>query len=251
MSIKVMTAVWSHSRHVGTDLLMLLALADFSDDEGNSFPSVPTLAAKCRMQPRNANRILAELKKGGELEVHPSEGWKGSNRYRIVLEGLRSAAGGLQATAGVHSPAGVHSRAGTPALECSKPLHRAAPKPLLNRQEPSLRRRNAPAIATDSAKPKLIPHRQLVAEGVSNAVATEFLALRSRKRAPLTPLAWAGIRKQVTLAGWSLDEALRKCVERDWRSFEATWVNTERLAGRRPTHNSVLHANDNLADEAP
>lgn len=51
MSIRTMARVWDQSQHSGSELLMLLALADFADDDGNSYPAVPTLAAKCRMTP--------------------------------------------------------------------------------------------------------------------------------------------------------------------------------------------------------
>jgi hypothetical protein len=80
---------------------MLLAIADFADDDGSAYPSVPTLAAKCRMKPRNANYILAALQESGELQVRQNEGPKGTNRYRIVLESL--GAKGVQPIAGMQS----------------------------------------------------------------------------------------------------------------------------------------------------
>ena len=135
MSIRVMTAVWERSRHPGTELLMLLALADFSDDQGNSYPSVSTLATKCRMKVRNAGYILKVLQDSGELEVRANEGPKGTNRYRIVV----SALGGVQGVAGVgvqHS-AGLQSSVATPAIQRRLPLQRIADEPSLNRQEPS------------------------------------------------------------------------------------------------------------------
>ena len=85
MSVRTMARVWADSTHAGTDLLMLLAIADFADDEGNAYPAVPTLAKKCRMSTRNANFILTALKASGELQVRANEGPKGTNRYRIVL----------------------------------------------------------------------------------------------------------------------------------------------------------------------
>lgn len=89
MSVRTISVVWEHSQHSGTELLMMLALADFSDDHGNSYPAVATLAEKCRMKPRNANYILSALQASGELEVLPNEGPKGVNRYRIAIERLR------------------------------------------------------------------------------------------------------------------------------------------------------------------
>jgi hypothetical protein len=145
-----MARVWADSKHAGTELLMLLAIADFADDDGNAYPAVTTLAAKCRMKPRNANYILADLQASGELEVRVNEGPKGTNRYRITLvttpEGVQRVAGdgvqrsagvGLQAGAGVQRSAGLQSSAPTPAMECAKPLQCSADEPSLNHQEPS------------------------------------------------------------------------------------------------------------------
>ena len=74
MSVRCITQVLDGSRHAGTDLLMLIVLADFADDEGNSYPAVATLARKCRMSSRNANYILRDLQESGELRVLKNEG---------------------------------------------------------------------------------------------------------------------------------------------------------------------------------
>jgi hypothetical protein len=145
MSIAVMTEVWRRSQHSGSHLLMMLALADFSDDQGCSYPAVTTLAAKCRMKPRNANIVLAALRDSGEIEIRLNAGPKGTNRYRIMVKAL----GGMQGNAGVQAAAGMQGNAGAasldtlqqdaapPAKACSKPLQPVADEPSLNRQEPS------------------------------------------------------------------------------------------------------------------
>lgn len=82
---------------------------------------------------------------------------------------------------------------------------------------------------TRAAVPSLtVP--DLVAKGVPHDVATEFLAIRSRKRAPLTELALAGIQREADKAGLPLGEALRKCVERGWQGFDADWVQNQARA---------------------
>ena len=138
-----MTEVWKRSRHSGSGLLMMLALADHSDDAGNSYPSVSTLAAKCRMKPRNANLVLAALRDSGELQIKLNEGPKGTNRYRIVLAalGVQPATGctGLQGVAGDR----VQPATTTPVAGYSKPLQPATAETSLNRQEPLRRQRRS------------------------------------------------------------------------------------------------------------
>lgn len=87
MSVRTMARVWADSKHAGSELLMLLAIADFADDDGNAYPAVPTLAAKCRTTPRHANRLLSALRASGELEVRINEGPRGTNRYRVMFGG--------------------------------------------------------------------------------------------------------------------------------------------------------------------
>jgi hypothetical protein len=86
MSVRTMARVWEQSQHAGTNLLMLLAIADFADDDGQAYPAVPTLALKCRMTSRNANLILSVLRKSGELIVRQNEGPRGTNMYLIPLK---------------------------------------------------------------------------------------------------------------------------------------------------------------------
>jgi hypothetical protein len=84
VSIKVMTAVWQHSKARSGDLLVALAIADFSNDDGLAFPAIPTLAKKARLSPRQVKRALQELQRLGELDIHKNRGPHGANRYRLL-----------------------------------------------------------------------------------------------------------------------------------------------------------------------
>lgn len=85
MSIKVMSAVWQHSKAKSGDLLVQLAIADFSNDEGFAFPSIPTLGRKARLSTRQVKRALDRLQRFGELIIYKNKGPNGVNRYRILL----------------------------------------------------------------------------------------------------------------------------------------------------------------------
>jgi hypothetical protein len=127
-----MSRVWEKSEHVGSNLLMLLAIADFADDDGNAYPAVATLARKCRTSQRNANLILARLKSSGELAIRLNEGPKGVNRYQIQFP--------RPEVSYISEESFVPNEASGPPEACfPKPLKRTSDKPSLNRQEPTER----------------------------------------------------------------------------------------------------------------
>src|SRR5262245_28912662 len=87
MSIKVMSYVWEHSTHKGSDLLLLLAIADHADDHGVAYPSIARLMQKIRMSERNVQYGLRHLQKSGELAVVTGAGPGGTHLYQIKLPG--------------------------------------------------------------------------------------------------------------------------------------------------------------------
>jgi len=101
-----MTQVWEHSQAAGSQLLVLLAIADFADDLGKAWPSVPTLAKKARITKRHAQKVIRQLKDMGELAIdQKTSGHWGTNHYHITLkpEGVAYCHGGgeLEDTGGV------------------------------------------------------------------------------------------------------------------------------------------------------
>jgi hypothetical protein len=64
-----MTRVWEHSQCKGSELLLLLAIADHANDDGYAFPSVATLAQKTRLSRRQVLRVIQHVEAMGELEV--------------------------------------------------------------------------------------------------------------------------------------------------------------------------------------
>ena len=61
-------------------------------------------------------------------------------------------------------------------------------------------------------------------EGVSQSVWDEFIAHRKAKKAKVTELVIEGIAKEASKAGWSLEDALKETIVRNWQSFKAEWV---------------------------
>lgn len=161
MSVRMLSRVWDYSKHAGTDLLMMLAIADFADDDGVAYPSIATLATKCRTSSRNVSYVLARLRDSEELIVGLNEGPHGANLYRITLP-LKPASplkdsspheeGFTPEESFTLKPA-----SSTPEAGFLKPLKPASPKPSVNRQEPSEGER-AEARTTLSADGKKRKH---------------------------------------------------------------------------------------------
>ena len=86
MSVKIMARVWAHSQQKGGELLVMLALADFANDAGESWPSIPTLAEKARLAERHARRVLRNLESAGEIRRVGSNGGRNRrNHYFITV----------------------------------------------------------------------------------------------------------------------------------------------------------------------
>jgi len=79
-----MTRAWDRSSQQGTALLLLLALADFANDEGTCWPSVKTLARKCRLGKRQTQNLLGKLEEEGEISRLDMGGGRGNTTtYRV------------------------------------------------------------------------------------------------------------------------------------------------------------------------
>lgn len=64
----------------------------------------------------------------------------------------------------------------------------------------------------------------LVADGVPEAVAVDWLRVRKAKKAPLTRTAWDGVKREAVLAGITPAEAVKVAVESNWQGFKAAWM---------------------------
>jgi len=82
-----MNRVWEHADYKESTLLLLLALADFADDNGICWPEIPTLTAKARISDRRATDIIQTLEHDGAI-VYQRGGGRGRRSLYGVLIGL-------------------------------------------------------------------------------------------------------------------------------------------------------------------
>lgn len=85
--------VWNHSSARDGQLLVLLAIADNANHEGdNAFPSIAELSRKSRLSERGVRYALRGLEEAGCVVTSPQAGPGGCNRYRVVMDPAEIAA---------------------------------------------------------------------------------------------------------------------------------------------------------------
>lgn len=118
-----MTLVWDKFPGAGSELLVMLAFADWCNDQGESLhPSIPTVARKIRASESQARRLVHGLIKHGWVSVIGNEfgGAPGnSRRYRLNLSklaetGSTHATPRIDATPSTDARDGSHGRTKTP-----------------------------------------------------------------------------------------------------------------------------------------
>jgi hypothetical protein len=90
MSLKYYNAVWQATgiKDLFT-LTVLLALADWADDDGVCWPSIPTLANKARQSERKVRYIIRDLEGKGILSVEERRGRNRMNLYTLNLHAMQ------------------------------------------------------------------------------------------------------------------------------------------------------------------
>ena len=85
MSIKAMNWAWEQKLPPSSKLI-LMAIADAADEEGDCWPKVKTIAKKCGVSDRTVQRVLKEFIANGLISVTPrfsQDRRQVSNNYRL------------------------------------------------------------------------------------------------------------------------------------------------------------------------
>lgn len=85
MSYLVSKRVWKHSRQRGTTKLLLLAFAEFANDEGVCWPGIPLLADYINETERHTRTLIKGLISAGELAHRPGGGRGNRTVYGVVI----------------------------------------------------------------------------------------------------------------------------------------------------------------------
>lgn len=86
------------------------------------------------------------------------------------------------------------------------------------REEPELSREHC------AAAPRYAAAAELLAAGVAEQTATDWLALRQARKAPVSRTVMDALKREADKAGMTLDATLALCCARGWQGFRAEWV---------------------------
>jgi len=84
ISLAIADAVWERSTHRGAALLVLLALADYANRQGEAWPKIGSLAHKARMSRRYCTALLQQLAESGEITIEPLPRDRRRRLFRLV-----------------------------------------------------------------------------------------------------------------------------------------------------------------------
>jgi Helix-turn-helix domain len=200
MSVRVMTVVWQ-LQLPAYEKLLLLALADNANDEGECFPSINTLVAKSGISERVVQRKLTVLRNAGHIECHFRTGR--STWYTIHPR---------------HSD--TPERATPPSQRHPTPVSQTSPPPSASTRTP------VTATPITSKKPSIEPspnHQGVVLhESLPKQEWDEWLTLRRKRRWPTDELT---LRKQLAVLApydtLTQSEIINRSIQAGWQGLFA------------------------------
>jgi DNA-binding transcriptional ArsR family regulator len=216
-----MTMAWKSGLPSGRKMV-LLALCDNANDQGECYPSVPMLAEKCSMGERTVQQHIADLEADGIVKREMRAGR--STMYHIDPRRICTTTPAESAPREISTPQNLHP---TPAESAPPPPQISHPTPAdfapITIKEPSVE--SSVNHQKRAKKPRaVLGVADLMALGVEQQVAEDWLAIRKEKRAPLTRTAMDEISTEIEKAGLALPAALKLCCGRGWASFRFAWL---------------------------
>jgi hypothetical protein len=203
MSIKIMSMIWDKGPESQSERFVLLALADYANDDGECWPSIDGVARKTCLTDRGIRKIMRRLEETGWLEIDLGGGRKNCNLYRIktlnVVHPERSS------TLNVVPKNPERSSLNT---------ERGSAKPSITINEPSV----------DNSSLEIF---SVLGAWASEDAVKSFIAYRKKSKSKgLTLTAakrLAASLQEIFNAGGDTNDALGLAEERGWQTVKADW----------------------------
>lgn len=192
-----------------THKLVLLSLADRAGENNECHPSIARLEKDTGLYRETIMEAVAQLETLGLLKVSRRQG--AGNRYRLLGVDMRENQSGK---ADQYGKADQSAKADRTSRE--KPTTTSREKPT----------QNLPIESTKNLPSNTRVADMLISDfpELPESIATDFIAHRKGKRAPLTPTAWKQIANEIRASGWSAADALAEAMAAGWQGVKAEWL---------------------------
>lgn len=253
MSTTVMSLCWP-LQMPPTPKAVLISLADNANDQGACWPSISTIAQRTCFSERAIQGAIKWLEEHGALKADRSNGRHTTyvvmpQNYREPTQEMRWLVPNNPRSTSTPAPdAPPQEMRGTPAGDAPPPRSCCGGPP---QEMPSNRNRTIKEpsgnrqLALAAPEPKFEPLKALLALGVKEQHAKDWLAIRKAKKAPLTLTALEGVQEEAAKARLTLPQAVKIASESGWQGFKADWLKpNQRGQAPRATEEQRLADNE-------
>lgn len=194
----------------GNELMIYAIVWGFSQDGKSCFEAgTKYLETFLGITRNTVKKALANLVDSGLIERKISErNGVSCDKYRVVGEGVKNW-GGQKLTLSKNDPEGGQKLTGG-GSKIDTPYIKERIKERIKENK-------------DSKKGRFDPLQALKNAGVSEQVATDYIAYRKQKRTALSQTILETLQKQANLANITLEEAIRHSMCHNWQGFQADW----------------------------
>lgn len=194
-----------------TDKLVLLALADNANDEGECYPSLMNIAGRCEMHRATAVRSIQSLESAGHIsrKIRP-----GRNTVYLVHPSQPATSSSVQPVAGSNQS----QRATNPSQPATSPSPLINPSPSENRHKPSRRR-----DVTISDEP---PPSNLNVEAWHR-----WVQYRKQIRKPIQPPSTGAAQRKLAVFGPDQSAVVEQSIAQGWTGLFALKPGASSPAG--------------------
>lgn len=81
---------------------------------------------------------------------------------------------------------------------------------------------------SDSVSDKFNFKKELISLGVDDEILSDWMQVRKTKKASNTKTAFNSIKSQIEKSGLTANECIKIAVEKDWKGFNASWLNNDK-----------------------
>ena len=265
---------WAWQQKVtATQKLVLLSLADRANESHQCYPSTARLVNDTGLYRETIFEAIKSLEDIGIINVKRELG-KGNNFTLVGVSDRHSTSSDLPTSKQSKTSSKKPTSSEMPtSSDLPTPTSSDLPTPQsvnadtyqsVNADtEPTIESIKNLSIESTNNKPAKKP---TFFDGVKKQIVDDYLAVRKAKKAPpVTQTVFDGLNREANKAGYTLEQALITCCERNWVGFNASWVQKdlpiaklnksdyqksttdlayEKVFGKKNIEKEVLHATE-------